>query len=320
MPLLSLYKTPHFPLSFYPHLSLTHAHTSSLFSYHTMLFLALAGLAAAAPAKRQLTSDAQILNYALTLEHLENYFYNQGIAKFNEADFEAYVPGLWSRINRIASDEMTHVKFLTTGVTAAGATPVAECTYSFPYTDVKSFIAVANILEGVGVTAYLGAAAYIVDKMYLTDAGSILTVEARHSAYLRNAAGLVPYPAPFDIALDYNEVYSLASQFITSCPSSNPALPLKAFPALTAAGGPTFKVGDTVTVNIASEKVSGTVYADFILPTGHVSTSTVQTSSGFEVVVPSGASGPTYVVLTSCPGTATDETSISSPAILEVVA
>jgi hypothetical protein len=39
-------------------------------------------------------------------------------------------------------------------------------------------------------------------------------VEARHSAYIRNTNGLSPFPSPFDTPLDFNEVYSLAAQFV----------------------------------------------------------------------------------------------------------
>lgn len=133
---------------------------------------------------------------------------------------------------------------------AAGATPVAQCTYDFGVTDVKSFIATASILEGVGVSAYLGAAADIMSKSYLTAAGSILTVEARHSSYIRNALKESPFAQPFDAPLSYNEVYSLASPFIVECPESNPALPVKAFPKLALAADTTtpVKSGDTVTL------------------------------------------------------------------------
>ena len=131
---------------------------------------------------------------------------------------------------------------------AAGVTPVEKCEYDFGYKDVATFLATASILEGVGVSAYLGAAADIMSKTYLTAAGSILTVEARHSAYLRAKLEQSPFPQAFDAPLSLNQVFSLASGFITSCPESNPALPVKAFPALALEATSPIKTGDTVTL------------------------------------------------------------------------
>jgi hypothetical protein len=211
------------------------------------LALTTAGLVTAAPApstknvdaltvveKRAAPTDADILNYALTLEHLEDTFYRQALKNFTAADFAAagFGADVYANVQKLSYDESTHVSFLTTALKAAGATPVAECTYAFGVTDVKSFLATASILEGVGVSAYLGAAASIMEKAYLTAAGSILTVEARHVSYVRNAIKEAPFPQPFDAPLSLDEVYSLAVQFITSCPSTNPPLPVKAFPVL----------------------------------------------------------------------------------------
>ncbi|KAI1865402.1 hypothetical protein JX265_005709 [Neoarthrinium moseri] len=283
-----------------------------------------AGLVAAAPVeKRAEITDADILNYALTLEHLEDTFYREGLAKFTQEQFAeaGFDATFYANLKEVASDEAEHVKFLTGGLTAAGATPVAECTYDFGYTDVNSFLATASILEGVGVSAYLGAAADIMSKTYLTAAGSILTVEARHSAYLRAKLGKSPFPQPFDAPLSLNEVYSLASPFITSCPSTNPALPVKAFPAL--ALDPTtaapVKTGDTVTLLTSGYTVTGgKVYAAFIAVTGPTFVEATPVDGGFSVMIPEGFAGQSYVVLTGCNESVSDDTVVAGPAIIEI--
>ena len=128
----------------------------------TLALLAGTALAGPVPAKRQASAptDADILNYALTLEHLEDKFYREALENYTLADFQAagFDQTFYNNIKEISSDEQTHVSFLTSALQAAGAPAVAECTYSFPATDVPSFLALSQVLEGVGVSAYLGAA------------------------------------------------------------------------------------------------------------------------------------------------------------------
>jgi hypothetical protein len=260
----------------------------------------------------------------LTLEHLEDTFYRDALAKYTVKDFEAagFTNETYANVKTVSSDEAQHVSFLTGALKAAGAKPVDACTYNFGYTDVKSFLATASILEGVGVSAYLGAAADIMSKTYLTAAGSILTVEARHSAYIRETIKQSPFPSPFDNPLSYNEVYTLAAAFITGCPSTNAPLPVKAFPSLTASSKDMpVKVGSTVTLATKGYKVTGgKVYAAFITVTGPVFTDAKEVEGGFEVVVPKGIAGQSYVVLTSCNTAATDDTIVAGPGVVEVSA
>lgn len=284
---------------------------------------ALAAVASASPIKRNGVTDGDILNYALTLEHLEDTFYREGLAKFSSKDFVAagFTDDNYQKFLTIASDEKTHVSFLTGALTKAKVKPVAECKYNFGYKDVAGFVATASVLEGVGVSAYLGAAASIMSKDYLTAAGSILTIEARHTSYVRNQLKEEPFPQPFDAPLSLDSVYTLAAQFITSCPSDNPMLPVKAFPVITASSATkdaTIKTGGTITLTPKDFTVKGTVYAAFITVTGPVFVDVTVTGNTFTVVVPKGIAGQNYVVLTNCNTDATDDTIIAGPAIVEI--
>lgn len=90
-----------------------------------MRYSTIAGLAAVAAATpletRQATAinDAQILNYALTLEYLESTFYNQSLEKFSKADFDAAgLPSyFYGDLKEIAADETAHVNFLSGALT-----------------------------------------------------------------------------------------------------------------------------------------------------------------------------------------------------------
>jgi hypothetical protein len=86
--------------------------------FSTALPILAAGLVSAAPAIQKRASelnDGVILNYALTLEHLEDNFYRQGLSNFTEKDFAdaGYDSTFYHNIKKVSSDETSHVDFLT---------------------------------------------------------------------------------------------------------------------------------------------------------------------------------------------------------------
>jgi len=132
------------------------------------------------------TSVTDVLNFALTLEYLESYFYNQGYAS------SGLIPS--SDINHIGlikTDENLHVKFLQSVLGSAAITSpkfdlTAKGTFPDVLTNYQTFLAVANAFEDTGVRAYKGQAPNLVgNQTVLTAALSIHAVEARHASYIR---------------------------------------------------------------------------------------------------------------------------------------
>ncbi len=160
------------------------------------------------------TSDLDILNFALTLEHLEATFYRKGLETFSKKDFGR---GVFDNLKLVAKHEADHVALLTKTITGLGGTPVGEATYDFGYgKDAGAFLKVAAALENTGVSAYDGAGAGIQDVNLLAVAGQIVAVEARHASYLNLVNGKVPFPDSFETPLSMKEVLKIAGPFITS--------------------------------------------------------------------------------------------------------
>jgi hypothetical protein len=132
--------------------------------------------------------DAEILNFALTLEYLEADFYN----------VKGKTVGLSGQARRYArefgAEEAAHVSALTAAVKQLGGKPVAKPTFVFPATSEKSFLALASVLENTGVGAYNGAAPSLKSKHVLASAGSIVQIEARHAAAIDLLIGKSPTP------------------------------------------------------------------------------------------------------------------------------
>ncbi|KAG1785324.1 ferritin-like domain-containing protein [Suillus plorans] len=282
-----------------------------------LVVAALHDFCVAVPAKRDdssIPTDIQILNFALTLEHLENAFYTQGLQKYTQQDFlNADLP-TWARgrWNEIAQHESTHVSFLESVI---GEQAVQPCTYSFPDTDPISFVTTSFMLETVGVSAYSGAAQFLSQSDYITSSGAILAVEARQSAWINSAILKAnPWNTAFDTPLDLNHVWTLASGVIVSCPSSNMPLPVKAFPALSFPAGA--QPGQTVQVSFNATTVSSVppqLYVAFIAGLG---ATFVPLSSQNTVEIPSTLQGVVFPIITSSSTAVTDDVTIAGPAFL----
>lgn len=168
-------------------------------------------------AAAQEMTGMEVLNYALTLEHLEYAFYRDGIGLFTFGE-DSRGASIDTNLAAIRDHEMAHVDTLTQVITDLGGEPVAEATYDFgdAYTDPAAFLATAMALENTGVSAYDGAGQYIDNADLLTAAGSIVAVEARHASYLNLLNGMIPFPDAFEKPLTQDEVLAIAGPFITA--------------------------------------------------------------------------------------------------------
>jgi len=155
--------------------------------------------------------DIEVLNFALTLEHLEAAFYQ--LAPEYDLGTDGFGISINDRVAEVGAHEVAHVDVLTQVITDLGGEPVAAAEYDFGVTDSLSFLNTAAVLENVGVSAYDGAAQFIENADLLTAAGSIVAVEARHASYLNLITGASPFPASFETPLTPDEVLEAAGPF-----------------------------------------------------------------------------------------------------------
>jgi len=157
--------------------------------------LATAALASDAFAQGLPSMVVDILNFALTLEHLEAEFYVTGVGTSGLIPSDMRAP-----FDQIRKHEVAHVAFLR-GV--LGSAAIAKPTFDFtggsgsgngPFADVfrngQTFAAVAQAFEDTGVRAYKGQAANLMGHNdVLRAALRIHSVEARHASQVRRMRG-----------------------------------------------------------------------------------------------------------------------------------
>ncbi|HEY5062517.1 MAG TPA: ferritin-like domain-containing protein [Gemmatimonadaceae bacterium] len=132
-----------------------------------------------------LSNDTGILNYAYALEQLEAAFYTGVVAS---AAFSTMNAEQQEVMIDLRNHEVIHREFLKAALGSSAITSLSlnSTTVASLLTDGPTILKNAEMFEDLGVSAYNGAGKYLTSATYLTLAGKIVSVEARHAAAIRD--------------------------------------------------------------------------------------------------------------------------------------
>ena len=157
-----------------------------------------AGVAASglvvARAMADVRDDLDLLNYLLSVEYVQAALYRDALQ----------IPGLSEDTERLARElrdhEIAHVDGLRATIADAGGKPDDRPRIAFggQLRSDAAFLKLANTLEDTAVSAYNGAIPQLESKELVAAVASIVQVEARHAALIRDAREKPPAPLAFD--------------------------------------------------------------------------------------------------------------------------
>lgn len=171
------------------------------------------------------SGDIGILNYAYALEQLEAAFY---IRIFTGTMYSGGSAAETALLADIRDHEIAHREFFKNAIPAASR--LQDLTPDFSsinFADRASVLGAAKAFEDTGVSAYNGAGKLIsqtaAGMTYLLLAGKIVSVEARHAAYIRElitpgsfADSTVVNAQGLDVVATPEQVVVIANTYLTT--------------------------------------------------------------------------------------------------------
>jgi hypothetical protein len=159
----------------------------------------LAGLASVAQAAEFEPHEIDVLNFDLTFEYLQAGFYDEAL-RFGALGEEAT---RWASV--IGAHEHAHVDILRT-VLGPRAVKKPFFDYRGVTEDEEAFTKTAVAMEDLTTALLTGQVHDFRTPALVSALFSLITVEARHAAWVRNVVGALPIAAPLDEPKSLNEV------------------------------------------------------------------------------------------------------------------
>lgn len=131
------------------------------------------------------SGDVGVLNYAYALEQLEAAFYIQIIT----TQYSGITADEIALLTDIRDHEVAHRQFFKAALGSAAIQNLEVNFSTINFSNRTSVLTAAKTFEDLGVSAYNGAGKLITSPDYLLLAGKIVSVEARHAAYIRDLLG-----------------------------------------------------------------------------------------------------------------------------------
>ena len=175
--------------------------------------------------------DYESLMLGLYQEWIELDCFNNALAVFSDEDFLA--AGLTledkSLVQFMAQQEEGHATLLTNML---GETAAPQCTYNYPYTNVREFVDFNQILTRFGESGVWGFINHLDSRETAQLLAQSIATEARQEMIFRQMSGLHPMPVWFETGIPQSWSWTYLAPYISSCPENTTRLAWQNFPAL----------------------------------------------------------------------------------------